>query len=639
MIRGFAANSLLIMMDGIRINNAIYRSGNLQNVIMLDPNMLSSSEIIFGPGSSVYGSDALGGVMDFHTLKPSFNKGNQWSGSVMTRYSSANHEKTGHVDLTFQKERINNIIGFTYSDFGDLRMGSNRTDKFPDFGKRVDYVERVNGVDELIKNDDVNIQRQTGYHQYNLMNKLSFRISDDSQITHTLFYTTSGDVPRYDRLTQRADNDTLRYAKWYYGPQKFLLNAVTFSNYSTNQFYDGMKVIASMQRVEESRHDRRFGSASLRSRTEEVDVYAFNIDFDKKFSADNELFYGAEWVRNDVRSVGISTDIETGIQEAVSPRYPDLGSVYSSMAIYASHKKKWKDRLVLSSGLRISNVSLLSKFGDQFYSFPFDEIAINSTSLSGTLGLVFNPNDQLKLNAVLSTGFRSPNVDDAGKIFDSEPGHVVVPNEGLTPEQTYNAEIGLDWKIGDRLTIDASVYYIFLRNAMVRDSFLFNGQDSIIYDGELSAVEALVNTGRAYVFGYSFGFAAKLSGRFSFKGRVNDNTGEDLVNHEPLRHTTPRFGELALHYKTARLRTDLNFKFQSARSINDFAPSELSKDFYTSDGALGWYTLNLKSSYQWSDSFTLTAAVENILDQHYRPYSSGISAPGINGVVSARFTF
>lgn len=108
MIRGFGANSVLIVVDGVRMNNAIFRGGNLQNVIGIDPNSLESSEVIFGPGAVIYGSDALGGVMDFHTKKRQFAKNDESLvfGHGLVRYSSANHEKTVHALTGFGKKNV-----------------------------------------------------------------------------------------------------------------------------------------------------------------------------------------------------------------------------------------------------------------------------------------------------------------------------------------------------------------------------------------------------------------------------------------------------------------------------------------------------------------------------------------------------
>src|SRR5699024_3214776 len=108
MIRGFAANSVLIAVDGIRMNNAIFRSGNLQNVISIDPNAMANTEVLIGPGSVIYGSDALGGVMNLQTKEPqlSYSKEEKAIGvNGMARYSSANNERTFHADASLGFEK------------------------------------------------------------------------------------------------------------------------------------------------------------------------------------------------------------------------------------------------------------------------------------------------------------------------------------------------------------------------------------------------------------------------------------------------------------------------------------------------------------------------------------------------------
>ncbi|NJM25504.1 MAG: TonB-dependent receptor plug domain-containing protein, partial [Bacteroidia bacterium] len=175
MIRGFATNRVLLVVDGVRINNAIFRSGNLQNVISLDANVIESSEVIFGPGSVIYGSDAIGGVMDFHTFSPHVKQpgNNMFSGNGFTRFSSANKEKTTHVDFNVGLDRWAFLTSVTYSDFGDLRMGSHG----PDAYLRRDYIENENGADVVKINSDPEVQVPSGYSQLNLMQKVRFQPS------------------------------------------------------------------------------------------------------------------------------------------------------------------------------------------------------------------------------------------------------------------------------------------------------------------------------------------------------------------------------------------------------------------------------------------------------------------------------
>ncbi|HNE30435.1 MAG TPA: TonB-dependent receptor plug domain-containing protein, partial [Saprospiraceae bacterium] len=160
-LRGFEASRVLLVVDGIRMNNAIYRAGHLQNVITLDNASFDRAEILFGPASTVYGSDALGGAMCFYTKNPLLageGEGFRNTGAAFARYGTVNEEKTGHVDISLAGERFGSLTSFTYSDFGDLKMGAKEG---PDgaFGERPYYVERINGVDSLVKNSDPLVQR------------------------------------------------------------------------------------------------------------------------------------------------------------------------------------------------------------------------------------------------------------------------------------------------------------------------------------------------------------------------------------------------------------------------------------------------------------------------------------------------
>ncbi|HOE25827.1 MAG TPA: TonB-dependent receptor plug domain-containing protein, partial [Bacteroidales bacterium] len=126
MIRGFATNRVLINIDGVRMNNAIYREGNIQNIISIDPNIIERTEIIFGPGATMYGSDALGGVMDFHTRRALFSTGDSIliKAEAMARWSSASDEQTYHAWINAGGRKVAFLSSVTWSDFGDLKMGS-----------------------------------------------------------------------------------------------------------------------------------------------------------------------------------------------------------------------------------------------------------------------------------------------------------------------------------------------------------------------------------------------------------------------------------------------------------------------------------------------------------------------------------
>ena len=221
MIRGFSANRVLIVVDGIRMNNAIFRSGNVQNIISIDPNATQAAEVIYGPGSVIYGSDALGGVMSFATTKPklSFQKDSTLlQGDALLRYSSANTERTGHLKFGIGKEKIGFLFSYTFCTFNDLKSGSVYHPDYQEFGKRNWFQVRLDGKDTIKKNSDPQLQVASAYTQQNLMFKTTYQASSKVDLNLGIHYSKTGNIPRYDRLVQEVDSSP-RYATWYYGPQ------------------------------------------------------------------------------------------------------------------------------------------------------------------------------------------------------------------------------------------------------------------------------------------------------------------------------------------------------------------------------------------------------------------------------------
>jgi hemoglobin/transferrin/lactoferrin receptor protein len=643
-LRGFEANKVLIVVDGVRLNNAIYRSGHLQNVIMLDPGILENAEVVFGPGSVIYGSDALGGVMDFHTRRPrlSFDGGTDISGHSWMRYSTANLEKSGHVDVNLGFDRIGFLTSLTFSDFGDMRSGNIHNPFYPDWGKRFEYVDRIDGEDVVVANDNPNVQTGTAYSQYNLLQKIRYAPDALTNFEYSFHYSQSSDIPRYDRLAEYR-NGQLRYAEWKYGPQTWMMHTLSADLSTPTPLYDHLRIVAAYQTVDEDRIDRGFGKSDERHREEDVAVASVNADASMQLDASDahRLFYGTEVVTNDVQSRGYIIDIDTDLRTPTSTRYPDGGSTMTTLAAYLTWRWHLAEQWSLNSGLRYSHILLDAAFEDKtFYDFPFDDLSINIGALNGSVGLVFRPQPDFAVNLNLSSGFRAPNVDDAGKVFDSSPGSVVVPNPDLASEYAYNMELGLEKTFGSSVHVNVVGWYTQLTDAIVRRAFRFNGQDSIMYDGTLSQVQANVNAGEARIYGASASFLADINGEFSLSSSVTWTYGRDITDDVPLAHIPPVFGQTRLIYRRDRFRGEFALLYNGWKHIEEYSPTgednEVEATIY---GTPAWMTLNLRASYQLSELFQLNAALENILDEHYRPFASGVSAAGRNLVLALRATF
>lgn len=644
MIRGFAANSVLIVVDGVRMNNAIFRDGNLQNIIAIDAAMIEETEVLYGPGSVIYGSDAMGGVMAFQTKNPEIKKGQHYKGNVMLRTSTANRENSWHVDLGYGKNKVGGLSSISLSNYSNLKMGSNGP---------IEYTRPIfsefNGInDSVILNEDPDIQYFTGYTQININQKFRYKPNEDHDLIVHLGYTTSSPITRYDRLLQMR-NGQLRYGDWYYGPQKWSQFNVRYKcNMDTNGVADKMVITAAYQNFEESRHERNLFSKILDSRIEQVDAYTLNVDFDKKMGK-LDLMYGAEGVYNMVNSEAFRTQIDTGSKKAISTRYPD-GSSWYNLGIYSLLHTELNKKIKLSTGLRYSFVGLWADFNNSFFNFPFEKIELDQRALSGSLGGVFNLDKTHRFFVNVSSGFRAPNIDDVGKIFDAEPGKIVVPNSNLRPEYSYTGEIGYNCTLRDRITLAVNVYRTLVDDVIVRDNFTLDGKDSLMYNGELLQVQALVNNsfGFGNIYGAEFSLDArissilKISSSYNFiNGRSDDGSPEGV----PLRHVTPNFGQTSVFVNYRRLRLQFYANYNQELAFEAMAPTEVSKAYlYTKDQngnpyAPAWYTLNLKSGYHFTSALMLNIGLENILDKRYRPYGSGITAPGRNLILSLHGRF
>ncbi len=644
MIRGFATNRLLITVDGVRMNTAIFRSGNIQNVISIDPLSVEQTEVIMGPGSNIYGSDAIGGVMNFYTLTPALaNSGKVLvKGSFLSRYASANFEKTAHFDLNVGLSKWAFLTSLTLTDFDDLRMGSIGPAEY----LRPTYVERINGVDSVLVNPNPLIQKPTGYTQLNVLQKIRFKPTANWDINYGFQYSTTTDYGRYDRLIRPRGN-TLRSAEWNYGPQVWMLNNFSILHRTEKGIYDGMSIRLAHQRFEESRMDRDLNRPTRFVREEAVNALSFNLDFEKKLAPKHQLYYGAEYVHNLVSSTGQDENIVTGVTVDGPSRYPDA-STWQSAGVYLNYKYNISEQFLIRVGARYSYFMLDATLDTTFYQFPVVDANINNGAATGSLGLVYSPTSTWQISLNGSTGFRSPNIDDVGKVFDSSPGAVVIPNTNLQGEYAYNGDLGIAKSFGNWLKVDVSGFYTLLDNALVRRNTTLNGLDSILYDGELSQVQSLQNAAQATVWGFNLGFNLVLPQGLSVFSRFTFQKGEEELDNgdiAPLRHAAPWFGITRLSYQVDKLRLEAYAQYSGAVKNVNLAPEEQGKTYIYAidkDGSPyspAWFTMNAKASYQLTSYFTLGLGVENIGDIRYRPYSSGIVSPGRNFILSGRVTF
>jgi hemoglobin/transferrin/lactoferrin receptor protein len=653
MIRGFEANRVMLVIDGVRLNNIIFRGGHLQNVIAIDQSVLDRVEVLFGPASAVYGSDALGGVVHFVTRKPelavipadrkdtikTLNVLNV-NGNAFMRYATANQEKTAHADVNFGTRKVGFLSSFSMSTFGDLRQGANRDAKYATFGLRNSYVVRENGVDVLKTNDNPNVQLQSGYTQYDVVQKIRLKPSDRFTNDLNFQYSTSTDVPRYDRLTDPDGKGGLKNSQWYYGPQTRLLASYD-GNIEKVGMFDNLHINLNTQSVEESRHQRKFGSTALQHRIENVQTFGYRVEL-RKQTTKNDIRFGIDGQRDDLKSTANAENVSTGAISALDTRYPDGTNKMGHDALFVTHRFTPSSKLILSEGLRAFRSNLHSTFVNQaFFKFPFTEISQESSGLSGNLGLILKPTQAFRVASVVSTGYRSPNVDDLAKIFETVKGTLIVPNPDLKPEKTVSLDLNLGLNLAN-LEIEQVFFKTWIRDAIVTDKFQFNGQSQILYDGTLSQVYANQNKREAYIQGATTNMKAFIGSELTLDGTMTYTYGRVVgtSGETPLDHIPPFYGRLGVAYRKAKHSAQFYTLFNGKKDIKDYLLNAEDNEAYaTADGMPAWWTLNLRYELKLRPNMSLQLGMENILDQNYRVFASGISAPGRNLSIAFRTGF
>jgi hemoglobin/transferrin/lactoferrin receptor protein len=649
-VRGFEASRLLIVVDGVRMNNAIYRSGHLQNIITVDQNMLEAIEVLYGPASTIFGSDALGGAVHLRTKRPLLsNTGKTMiAGSGFARYSSANNEVTGHADVSIGGKKFAWLQSYTYSNFGDMKMGKDYPNDYPAFGRRDSVIVTSGGVDNVIANSNKQQQKYSGYKQWDILQKLLFKQSEKISHSFNFQLSNSTDVPRYDRLQDKrnfggAIGTTLRYAEWYYGPQKRYSGTYRL-DVTDLGFADDFSVNINYQDIEESRQTREYrGYDRFDSRVEKLKVWNFSVESRKKMKQ-HELTTGIDGQINKLKSTATRTNLTSGTVSSLDTRYPDGKNRMNYIGFFAEHIIKSKNgKFVYNQGARFQSVSLSSAIvNNSFFNLPFTTIEQDNFSVTGHLGVVFLPSEDFRLASNLSSGFRAPNIDDLAKIFESNTSaaQVVFPNPEIKPERTYTWDITVNETIAKKIKFEFSTYYTWFRNALVKAPFSFNGQDSVIFNGVNSQVLANQNRNKAYLVGFNTSIEYSFLKNFSLRSTVNYTYGRyrKFTGAEvPLDHIPPVYGTTNFSYKKNKMETELYVLYNGWKRIENYNPDgEDNQQYATPDGMPGWFTLNWRGSFNLNKKFKLQAGVENILDRNYRTFGSGFSSAGRNFIIALR---
>ena len=618
-LRGMEANRLLIVVDGIPLNNTIFRSGHLQSTATINPIFLKDAEVLFGPASVAYGNGAMGGAILFSTKRPENKNSTQFT----QQYESSSDAVFTSIISNYKTNNSANISGFSLKSYGNLKMGSNRKHGFKNWGKEAIITEN-------------NIQKGTAYQQADFFHKTLFKLSNTNFLLFNSQFSTSSNINRFDKLNDIKDGEQ-KYKNWYYGPQKRFFQSARLKNYFQNFASDESVFTVAYQNIKESRHKQKNGDELLNNRTETLHILDFKSDFLKQFNR-FKLNYGFDSRFQKLNSTANLSDKNTHFYNTT--RYPDGGANVINNAIYSQINLDCTKNLLLLVGSRYSINSLSATFQDTtVIHLPFNGIRVHNKSLSNSLQLVYKYNASLRINGAVSNGFRNPNTDDIGKVFSKNDLSVIVPNNNLSPEKSLNIETGIHLKIKNIITVQLQIFQTQITDAIERREATLNELDSMNYDGEMMKIMMNTNIGRATIKGLNFAYQLKINKQFSHNTIINALHGE-TVDGLPLAHIPPTSITSTLNYEYNNQAISLSTHYNALKKAIDYDLGGVDNlEEATQIGNPSWYTLSLKYSNSLDKNLTFIAGIQNIMDIHYKTFGSGISASGRNFTLSLRANF
>ena len=654
-IRGFEANRVLIVVDGVRMNNAIYRSGHLQNSITIDPNNIERAEVIFGSSSVGYGSDALGGVIHYYTKSPILKGSEKIKSSFTSNYTSANQGLSNNFITNYSSENWGSITSLSISKFGDIKMGENRDHGFNNWGLTPLYSKnsRYSYYSQPSTNSNENVQKNTGYSQVDLFQKFLVKLGDTNLLNINIQFSESSDIDRFDQLSI-AKGNSLKFSEWYYGPQKRLLISPSLKIFPNRKFMKKGVITFGFQKINESRIKRKFNALNRSHQIEDLKVFSLNGDFDTSFNDDHSISYGVESTYNYNYSKAYDQIIEiqgneiTGLSKkfAIPTRYPSNGSSYTSFASYVNWSWNMSEFFTFNIGARLTFTGLKASWNDIISVNPqLSEVNLNSEALTTTVSIKLRPSKRVQINTVLSSGFRNPNIDDIGKIRENN-GLLVVPNTFLKPEYAYNLDLGIDFRsLNNRNYISLRGFSTIISRHIGRDEYIVFSDittpdmSTVIYNGEEVTTISNKNLGNRFIHGFSIDGFSQINNNLKFDYGITYTEGDNNETYGPLPSISPLFGSIAISYSKRGLNLKAVYKFSEAKSPGEYSfggEDGLDETPFTinSEGLLNylgtpkWSDLSIYGSKNISSNVTLRIGLTNVFDTHYRTFASGISAPG-----------
>ncbi|MFM8850040.1 MAG: TonB-dependent receptor domain-containing protein [Cytophagales bacterium] len=593
-IRGLVGNQILVMVDGIRLNNATYRYGPNQYLSTVDPGIIDRIEVNRGSGSVLYGSDALGGVVQVISATPSFSSAEvKVNGRVKAKWMSAGMEQSIRPEIEASGKRVAFLGGFSTRNFGDVLAGG-----------------------------ELGVLKPTGYYERSGDAKLLLRTGSNGVLTAAFQQTTQRHVPRYDQVVQGG------FSLYEFEPQTRQLSYLRYESSIRSRWIQSVRLTGSLSHSLEGTNSQKNNSADLKKQLDEANTLGILGEVQSNPTPNWHVQSGLEYYADHVSSRATLLNTVTAEETAQRGSYAD-GSNVSNLAIFTNHQLDIH-KLQFSAGARFNQVTVSitdNTFGNQ---------QINPSALVANGGIMYKINSKLRLIGLVNTGFRAPNVDDMSKFGAVEANVFEIPSEGLSPERSHTVETGIKFS-GSKLSWALAAYQTNLTDLIDRMPATYNG--SSIFDGR--TVYQKQNVGEALVKGIEAEWEAVVVKSISIFGNITYTNGENETKKEPMRRIPPLFGKVGLRYAHPSgiwVRTEWAMAGKQDRLAAGDKSDVRIKIRLIDDAMPAWEIVNIYAGYSYK-FLNVQISAQNVFDKAYRVYASGIDGYGrcMTASVSVRF--
>jgi len=599
-IRGLKGSQVLHLVDGMRLNNAFFRNAPNQYLGLVDAYATEQTEVIRGSVPSLYGADAMGGVLQILTAEPDFDT-DQWSvgGRLYGSYNSVDSSLVGRAEAA--TGRNGNVLsaGITYQNHGDRKTGNGET--------VVPSGYRVKAADA----------------------KWRYDLNDRSELMLSAQYLEQPSTPRVDELVPGYGQDHPSSEQYEFTPNRREFLHARYRLDGLSRWFSHFEAHLARQVITDDRLTQDWGSAEITLESNESRLDGLTLQFNSPWGPgggpDRELVWGLEYYADKVSSSRFRMDEDTGESRPVRGRFPD-DSTMDSAAVYASNRWQW-ERFTLNAGMRYSwfEISLPA-------SVEVEAVKLEPSDLTGDVHLNYEVSPGIHLVSNIGRGFRPPNIFDLGTLGSRPGNRFNVPNPDLKPESVWNYDLGIKGSTA-RWQFEVFGWYSDYQDKI---SSRFTGE----FTPEGRLVVRSDNLNEVTLYGIESGLRFIAADELELYAVVNYTHGKESDDDVtvPADRIPPLNGRFGLVYQANdKLRFEPYVDFASRQ--DRLSPRDESDPRINPFGTAGWSTINLLASWQATPDLELGLRLQNLGDKDYREHGSGIDAPGRNLGVWLNFLF